>query len=161
MGMLASLTFCLLEEEPFVEEEDIVRGFSVFSSCRYLSFGGFSFFLFDNFVFLFSLTYLQTFFFTEVSQVRSVGENRSSGQLSMKFIQCCLEKMQTRKCMTSWLGGVDSVHCSSLTCLHVLHVSTYSTLPTKQLLHVCKVRSGLRFTSVVEVGGMVSPKRVY
>lgn len=84
--MLASLTFCLLllleeEEEPFAEEEDIVRRFGVFSSCRYVSFEGFSFFLSDNFVFRFSLTYLQTFFFTEVSQVRSVGENRRPGNL--------------------------------------------------------------------------------
>lgn len=48
MGMLASLTFCLFleeeeEEEPFAEEEDIVRRFSIFSSCRYLSFEGFFF----------------------------------------------------------------------------------------------------------------------
>lgn len=59
--------------------------------------------------------------------------------------------------MTSWLCRGGGFHtCSSPTCLHVLHVST---LPTKQLLHVCKVRSGLRFTSVVEVGGMVSPRK--
>lgn len=78
MGMLASLTFCLLlleeEEEPFAEEEDIVRRFSVFSSCRYLSFEGVSFselFLFDGVVFFFPcLTYLQT---------SSVGENRRPG----------------------------------------------------------------------------------
>lgn len=64
--------------------------------------------------------------------------------------------------MTSWLGGVDSIHVLLLHAyMYYLSVPTCTLPTTKQLLHVCKVRSGLRFTSVVEVGGMVSPKRVY
>lgn len=56
--------------------------------------------------------------------------------------------------MTSWLGGVDSIHALLLHAyMYYMSVPT-GTLPTKQLLHVCKVRSGLRFTSVVEVGGI-------
>lgn len=50
-----------------------------------------------------------------------------------------------------YVGGVDSIH--------VLLLHAY--MPVLGTTCVRKVRSGLRFTSVVEVGGMVSPKRVY
>lgn len=57
---------------------------------------------------------------------------------------------------------MDSIHVLLLHAyMYYMSVPTYYLqvpLPTKQL-HVCKVRSGLRFTSVVEVGGMVSPRK--
>lgn len=125
MGMLASLTFCLLlleeEEEPFAEEEDIVRRFSVFSSCRYLSFEGFPFselFLFDDVVFLFSLLDLSPDFFGRREQ--------KTGQLLMKFH--CFRKNANSEMYDVVARGGGFHTCSSLTCLHVLHVSTYRYL---------------------------------